>query len=77
MTESRKNRSTGTMGVVWWALAAVGAYYLLTDHPEHPWDYLPYILLMLCPMFYGLHRFGVRRRTDPITVQGVPPAAKK
>jgi hypothetical protein len=44
-------------GVRWvfWAFAAVGAYYLLTEHRAHLLDYLPYVLLMACPL---MHFFG-------------------
>jgi len=45
--------------VLWlfWIFAAVGAYYLLTDHRAHLFDYLPYVLLMACPL---MHLFGHR-----------------
>lgn len=38
-----------------WLFAAVGAYYLLTEHRAHLLDYLPYVLLMACPL---MHLFG-------------------
>ncbi|MFA5860053.1 MAG: DUF2933 domain-containing protein [Candidatus Thermoplasmatota archaeon] len=41
-----------------WAFAAfglVGLYYLVTQHPAHFWGYLPYVLLLACPL---LHLFG-------------------
>jgi hypothetical protein len=35
--------------------AAIGAYYLFTEHRAHLLDYLPYVLLMACPL---MHLFG-------------------
>ena len=43
---------------IFWVFAAVGAYYLLTEHREHLLDYLPYLLLMACPLMHLLHRHG-------------------
>ncbi len=39
------------------AFGLVGALFLATAHPEHAWGYLPYALLLLCPI---LHLFGHR-----------------
>ena len=41
---------------IFWIFAAVGAYYLLTEHRAHVFDYLPYVLLMACPLMHLLHR---------------------
>ena len=43
--------------VLWlfWIFAAIGAYYLATEHREHLIDYLPYVLLLACPL---MHIFG-------------------
>lgn len=41
---------------IFWAFAAVGGYYLLTEHRAHVLDYLPYVLLIACPLMHLLHR---------------------
>ena len=41
-----------------WAFAAVGLYYLLTEHRAHALDYLPFVLLMACPLMHFLHGHG-------------------
>jgi hypothetical protein len=41
------------------AFAAVGAYYLFTEHRAHLLDYLPYVLLMACPL---MHYFAHHRK---------------
>ena len=43
---------------VWWIFAAIGLYYLLTAHRAHLLDYLPYLLLMACPLMHLFHRHG-------------------
>lgn len=43
---------------IFWIFAGVGAYYLLTEHRAHVLDYLPYILLMACPLMHLFHRHG-------------------
>jgi DUF2933 family protein len=41
-----------------WVFAAVGLYYLLTAHRAHVLDYLPYVLLMACPLMHLFHGHG-------------------
>jgi hypothetical protein len=43
---------------LFWIFAGVGAYYLITEHPPHLLDYLPYILLMACPLMHLFHGHG-------------------
>ena len=43
---------------MFWAFAAVGLYYLLTEHRAHVFDYLPYVLLMACPLMHLFHGHG-------------------
>jgi hypothetical protein len=38
-----------------WAFAGIGAFYLYTEHRAHLLDYLPYLLLIACPL---VHMFG-------------------
>jgi hypothetical protein len=45
----------GYMTWLFWAFALVGAYFLVTEHREHLFDYLPYLLLLACPL---MHLFG-------------------
>ena len=44
-----------TVRWAFWMFAGVGAYYLLTEHRAHLFDYLPYLLLIACPL---MHMFG-------------------
>ena len=44
--------------LAFWGFAAVGAYYLLTEHRAHVIDYLPYVLLLACPLMHLFHGHG-------------------
>lgn len=47
-----------------WLFAAVGLYYLLTEHRAHVLDYLPYLLLMACPLMHLLHGHGHHHKRE-------------
>ena len=47
-----------------WGFAAVGAYFLLTEHRAHLFGYLPYVLLLACPLMHLFHRHGGHRHED-------------
>ncbi|WP_341679460.1 DUF2933 domain-containing protein [Niveibacterium sp. SC-1] len=36
----------------WWVLAAVALVYLLSEHRAHLLGFLPYALLLLCPLMH-------------------------
>ena len=57
--EERRGSSGSFVRWAFWVFAAVGAYSLVTEHRAHLIDYLPYILLMACPV---MHLFGHRHR---------------
>ena len=37
---------------------AVGGYFLLTEHRAHAIAYLPYLLLLACPLMHLFHHHG-------------------
>ncbi len=43
--------------VLWIGFAAVGGFFLLTEHTAHVFGALPYLLLLACPL---MHVFGHR-----------------
>ncbi|POA72298.1 DUF2933 domain-containing protein [Pseudomonas sp. DP16D-R1] len=43
------------MGVVLIMLVAIGAFYLVREHFGHVSPYLPYLILLICPL---MHFFG-------------------
>jgi hypothetical protein len=49
---------------IFWGFAAVGAFYLLTEHRGHLLDYLPYVLLMACPLMHLFHGHGGHGRHE-------------
>jgi len=66
----RSSRSR-SVGVVFWIFAAVGLTFLLIEHREHALQYLPYALLIACPLLHlfahgghGSHGRGPTRSGD-------------
>jgi hypothetical protein len=50
---------------VFGAFILIALYFLLTEHRAHLMEYLPYALLLACPllhMFHGHGRHGEKRR---------------
>lgn len=43
------------VGVVLIMLIAIGAFYLIREHFSHVSPYLPYLILLICPL---MHFFG-------------------
>jgi hypothetical protein len=39
-------------GLVLLALLAIAAFYLVTEHTVHVFGFLPYALLLLCPLLH-------------------------
>ncbi len=56
-----------------WGAIAIIAYYLLTEHREHVFQYLPYVLLLACPLMHffmhghhgGHHHQQEERKDQP------------
>jgi hypothetical protein len=56
---------------------AIAAFFLLTEHWEHVWPLLPFLLLLACPMMHlfhhhghGAHDMGKDTHTDPTETTG-------
>jgi hypothetical protein len=64
-------------GLVLLAFLAIAAFYLVTEHTAHFFGFLPYALLLLCPL---LHLFmhgghgGHNGHSDNTKTQGQSPA---
>ena len=55
------------VGVVLIMLFAIGAFYLVREHFGHVSPYLPYLILLVCPVmhFFGHNHGGHSRRGHP------------
>ncbi len=42
----------------WWFFAAVGLFYLLSEHRAHLFGILPYLLLLACPLMHLFMHHG-------------------
>ena len=45
-------------GVVFLGFGAIAAYFLLREHWSHALGFLPFGLLLLCPLMHVFHRHG-------------------
>lgn len=46
------------MGIFMLVAGAVGIYYLLTEHPAHVAQAVPYLFLLACPLMHLFHGHG-------------------
>ena len=40
---------------VFWAFALIAAYFLWTEHRAHVVQYLPFLLILACPLLHMFH----------------------
>jgi hypothetical protein len=59
-----EHRSGGAVRWVFWAFALVGTYFLITEHRAHVYEYLPYVLLLACPLLHLFHGHGGHGRSE-------------
>lgn len=43
---------------VFLGFALIAGYFLLTEHRAHVWQFLPFALLLACPLLHMLHGHG-------------------
>lgn len=43
---------------VFWGFLLIGAYFLITEHRAHVFQYLPFLLLLACPLMHLFHGHG-------------------
>jgi hypothetical protein len=61
MTEhSNGNQSTrgGVGRWVFWGFVLIAGYFLITEHRAHVIQFLPFLLVLACPLMHLLHRRG-------------------
>lgn len=42
--------------IAFWVFAAIAAYFLIVEHREHVIGFLPYALILACPLMHVFHR---------------------
>lgn len=57
---SGERRQGGTRPATWvfWGFAAIALYFLVTEHRAHVVQYLPFALLLACPLLHLFHGHG-------------------
>ena len=60
---------------VFWGFVLVAAYFLITEHRAHVIQYLPFLLLLACPLMHLFHGHGHGRHGghDHQGSEGPPP----
>lgn len=61
---SHGNRGTSGGGVgrwVFWGFVLIAAYFLITEHRAHVFQYLPFLLVLACPLIHLFHGHGRHR----------------
>jgi hypothetical protein len=56
--DERGPRFLGSARWVFWGFLAVAAYFLIMEHSAHTVQYLPYVLLLACPLMHFFHGHG-------------------
>jgi len=56
--EEPPRRSGSRAWIVFAVLAAIGAFFLISEHRAHLFGALPYLLLALCPLMHLFHGHG-------------------
>lgn len=51
--------------LVFFGFVAVAAYFLVTEHRAHLFGYLPFLLLLACPLLHMFHHRGHGDRDEP------------
>jgi hypothetical protein len=63
---------------VFWGFALIAAFFLITEHRAHVFQYLPFLLVAACPLMHMLHGHGghggQRRKDEP---KEMPAAERK
>jgi hypothetical protein len=61
MADHPHNQGAGGGGAgrwIFWGFVLVAAYFLLTEHRAHTIQYLPFLLLLACPLMHLFHGHG-------------------
>jgi hypothetical protein len=48
----------GSARWVFWGFALIAAFFLITEHRAHVYEYLPLLLLLACPLMHLFHGHG-------------------
>ena len=77
---SNKPRSFWSTPSGWAALGLIGAasYFLLMEHTQHFFQFLPFLILLLCPLMHvfmhgshGKHEHVSQEKDDPASFQEI------
>ena len=74
-----RRRQAGRLstGMVFGAFAAIALFFLLAEHRAHLAGWLPFLLLLACPLLHLFHHHGGHSHSDDDrdSTRPLPPAA--
>ena len=56
--ENRSSVGDGYRRWVFWGFLLIAGYFLFTEHRAHVVPYLPFLLLLACPLMHMFHGHG-------------------
>ena len=62
--EAQPAESHGVRRWVFWGFLLVAGYFLITEHRAHVVPYLPFLLLLACPVMHLFHHRGHGAKRD-------------
>ena len=58
MAENRRFGGNRASRWVFWGFALIAVYFLWTEHRAHVVQFLPFVLLLACPLLHMFHGHG-------------------
>ena len=49
---------------IFWAFVLIAGYFVVTEHRAHLIEYLPFVLLLACPLLHLFHRHAGDENKD-------------
>ena len=53
-----ERRPSGPGRWVFWGFVLIAAYFIVAEHRAHAVQFLPFLLLLACPLLHMFHRHG-------------------
>jgi hypothetical protein len=69
----KRRKSSVAARIAWVGFAASAGLYLLLEHRVHVAFYLPYLLLVACPLLHLFHHGGHGHKHGKHTKEDAPP----
>lgn len=55
-------RAAAWAASVFWGFVLIAGYFLITEHRAHVIQFLPFLLVLACPLMHLFHRHGAEKK---------------